>query len=142
MSEIDAYINAQSRQFEQAVIYNLSAIGEQVVNAARTEGSYKDRTGNLRSSVGYVICVDGRVRKASAFESVRGPEGNGADGRKTGSVYARSLASQFPKGYVLIAVAGMNYASYVSAKGKDVLDSAELLAERLVPQMMKTLGLW
>ena len=35
----------------------------------------------------------------------------------------------------------MRYASFVSAKGYDVLDSAELLAERLVPDMLKRLGL-
>jgi len=64
----------------------------------------------------------------------------GKDGSSKGAAYVKSLARKFPQGICLIVVAGMNYASYVSAKGLDVLDSSELLAERLVPQMLKQLG--
>ena len=35
----------------------------------------------------------------------------------------------------------MKYAAYVSAKGRDVLDSAEQLAERVLPMMVRQLGL-
>jgi hypothetical protein len=35
---------------------------------------------------------------------------------------------------------GMNYSSYVAAKGYNVIDSAEDMAERLVPQLMRELG--
>jgi hypothetical protein len=50
------------------------------------------------------------------------------------------LVSKFPKGIVLIVDAGMHYASYVSAKGYDVIDSAELLAQQLVPEILKRLS--
>ena len=82
------------------------------------------------------MVVDGQVYKMSAFGK---PDGNN-DGRSTGMSYARSLAGKFPKGIVLIVVAGMRYASYVSAKGYNVLDSSELLADQLVPKMLKQLG--
>ena len=111
-----------------AIIYNLCAIGEKVRNAAIERGSYTDRTGNLRNSVGYV-----------EFGSFGKSDGN-SEGKSTGQSYARSLVKKFPKGIVLIVVAGMRYASYVSARGKDVLDSAELLAGQLVPKMLKQLG--
>ena len=135
-SKIDAYIEARMNRLKRAIIYNLCVVGEKVRNEALDNGSYTDRTKNLRSSVGYVVVVDGQVYKMSAFGK---PDGNN-DGRSTGMSYARSLAEKFPKGIVLIVVAGMRYASYVSAKGYNVLDSSELLADQLVPKMLKQLG--
>lgn len=135
-SQIDAYLKERMNRLKQAIIYNLCAVGEKVRNEALDNGSYKDRTKNLRSSVGYIVVVDGQVYKAGSFGK---PDGNG-EGRNAGMSYARSLVGKFPKGIVLIVVAGMNYASYVSAKGYNVLDSSELLADQLVPKMLKQLG--
>lgn len=136
MSEVDAYLEEQIERIEGQIIYNLSYVGEQCLNAARSTNSYKDQTGNLRSSVGYVIARDGTIIQASDFKTVK----QGREGSKDGAAFARQLVSEFPQGFVLIVVAGMNYAAYVSAKGYDVLDSAELLAEQLVPKMMTQLG--
>lgn len=136
-SEVNSYIERKLEIWRQLLIRNFSYIGEQVLNAARSTDSYKDQTGNLRSSLGYVIAVDGRVADISSFAVVK----NGQEGSKTGADYARKLALKYPKGIVLIVCAGMNYAAYVSAKGYDVEDSAELLADRLVPQMLRQLGL-
>ncbi|MDR3246078.1 MAG: hypothetical protein LBT50_06550 [Prevotellaceae bacterium] len=135
MAEIDRYLQEQIARRERAIIYNLGHVGEQCVNQARSVGSYTDRTGNLRSSTGYVIAVDGKIVRMSSFEAVKTGQEGSSDGRR----FAGELVSRFPKGIVLIVVAGMKYAANVSARGKDVLDSAELLAERLVPQMMKKL---
>ena len=112
-SKIDDYIEERMKRLKEAVIYNLCAVGEKVRNEAIENGSYTDQFGK--------------------------PDGNN-EGRTTGLSYARSLVGKFPKGIVLIVVAGMNYASYVSAKGYNVLDSSELLADRLVPKMLKQLG--
>lgn len=136
-SEINSYIERKLEIWRQLLIRNFSYIGEQVLNAARSTNSYKDQTGNLRSSLGYVVAVDGRVADISSFAVVK----NGQEGSKTGADYARKLARKYPKGIVLIVCAGMNYAAYVSAKGYDVEDSAELLADRLIPQMLRQLGL-
>lgn len=135
-AEIDAYIQQRVERMTGAVIYNLQYVGEACLNAARETNSYKDRTGNLRSSVGYVIVVDGKIKYQSDFEVVK----KGGDGAKSGIRYAKKVARQFPEGIALIVVAGMNYAAYVSATGRDVLDSAELLADKLVPQILKQLG--
>lgn len=135
-SQINAYIKERMNRLKQAIIYNLCAIGEKVRNEAIESGSYKDRTKNLRSSVGYIVVVDGQVYKTGSFGK---PDGN-SEGKNAGMSYARSLAGKFPKGIVLIVVAGMRYASYVSAKGYNVLDSSELLADQLVPKMLKQLG--
>lgn len=136
-SEVNSYIERKLEIWRQLLIRNFSYIGEQVLNTARSTDSYKDQTGNLRSSLGYVVAVDGRVADISSFAVVK----NGQEGSKTGADYARKLARKYPKGIVLIVCAGMNYAAYVSAKGYDVEDSAELLADRLVPQMLRQLGL-
>jgi hypothetical protein len=135
-AEIDRFIEAEVERLKTALVYNLCAIGEQVLNAARLTNSYKDQTGNLRSSIGYVVSMNGEIVQMSSFDVVK----EGGDGAKGGKAYALQLVKDFPQGIVLIVVAGMNYASYVSAKGYDVLDSSELLADRLVPQMLGQLG--
>lgn len=135
-AEIDRYITGRVEAIKKALVYNLCAVGEQVLNAARLTNSYKDQTGNLRSSIGYVVAVDGEIVQMSSFEVVK----EGSEGARGGKEYAMQLVRDFPQGIVLIVVAGMNYASYVSAKGYDVLDSSELLADKLVPQMLQQLG--
>jgi hypothetical protein len=137
MAEIERYLHEQIVRRERAIIYNLSYVGEQCVNQARSAGSYTDQTGNLRSSTGYVIAMDGRIVQSGGFEVVK----TGGTGASNGKAFANQLVSQFPNDVVLIVVAGMNYAAEVSARGKDVIDSAELLAQRLVPQVMKKLKL-
>lgn len=135
-AEIDRYIEQQVQRVTSALIYNMQIVGEKCVNAARDRGSYSDWTKNLRSSVGYVISMDGKIVFQSHFEVL----GNDPTGAKSGIQFAKEIVRQFPEGIVLIVVAGMNYAQYVSAKGYDVIDSAELLADRLVPQILKQLG--
>lgn len=137
--EIIRYMEEQELRLKTLLLRNLLYIGEKCVNKARSTNSYKDQTGNLRSSIGYVIVVDGKVVKTGGFA----PSGNGTDratGQATGDSYARKLAKQYAEGFVLIVVAGMNYAAYVSAKGYDVIDGAELLADQLTDKLLKDLG--
>lgn len=136
MSEIDEYIAQQVERIINALIYNLQYVGERCLNAARETNSYKDQTGNLRSSLGYVITRDGKIVYQSNFEVVK----QGGSGAKSGIQFAKEIVRQFPEGIVLVVVAGMHYAQYVSATGRDVIDSAELLADKLVPQILKQLG--
>ena len=135
-SQIDEYIEQHIERLKQAIIYNFCAIGEKVRNEALDNGSYEDQTKNLRSSIGYVVVVDGQVHQIGEF----GKSNGNNEGKTEGISYARSLIKKHPKGIVLIVVAGMKYASYVSAKGYNVLDSSELLAEQLVPKLLKQLG--
>lgn len=136
-SDIDAYIVKRTERMTMALVYNLKVVGEKIINHARTSHTYTDQTGNLTSSIGYVISVDGKIVQESSFDVVK----NGSDGAKQGRSFAEQLATQSPNGIVLIVVAGKNYAKYVSARGYDVIDSAELLARELIPQMLKQLGL-
>lgn len=135
-SEIKAYIDETIERINRAIIYNFQYVGERCVNVARQSNAYKDRTGNLRSSIGYVIVKDGKVISESPFQIVK----DGQEGKEEGQDYAKKLAKQYPEGITLIVVAGMDYAAHVASKGKDVVDSAELLADRLVPQFLSQLG--
>ncbi|MDR1223687.1 MAG: hypothetical protein LBL07_12550, partial [Tannerella sp.] len=87
-------------------------------------------------STGYIVVADGNVIRMSDFKQVK----QGAEGTSDGEAFARQLIGRFPQGICLIVVAGMKYAACVSAKGYNVLDSSELLAEKLVPKMLKQLG--
>lgn len=136
MSEIDRYTEQKLKGLEQAVIRTLTYCGELCLNVARSTNSYKDQTGNLRSSIGYVVAVDGRIVNQSDFETVK----KGGDGSKQGAAFAKQLVRRFPKGICLIVVAGMDYAVHVKNRGYDVLDSSELTADRIVPYMLKQLG--
>lgn len=134
---IDNALAQMMERVRRVLIRRLAYIGEQVVNEGRTRANFKDRTGNLRSSIGYVIAEDGKIVGESSFEPVKG----GEEGARKGRSFAESLAREHDKGLVLIVVAGMNYARYVANRGYDVIDSAELLAHKLVPEMIKQLKL-
>lgn len=140
-SAIDNYLKQQAERLQRAIIRTLQHCGEACVNQARDSSSkthdWTDQTGALRSSTGYVITVDGRIVVQSSFDVVK----QGGNGAKAGLAYAQKVAREFPSGIVLIVVAGQDYAAHVANKGYDVLDSAELLADRIVPRLLKQLGL-
>ena len=98
--------------------------------------SWYDQTGNLRSSVGYVIAHNKNIIQYSTFNQVM----KGSEGVKTGKDLAEELAKRYSNNYVLIVVAGMNYAEFVEAMdNKDVLASTELWAREQVPLMLEKL---
>ena len=129
--DVRSVVREQMAAFRASLIEHLSEVGELCVEDAREKGSYTDRTGNLRSSVGYVVAENGVVVASSSFASVLGA----TEGPVEGRALAERVASQQREGLTLILVAGMKYATYVADKGFNVLDSAEILAERLVSQL-------
>ena len=52
----------------------LQAGGEKFIEVARRSGSYKDQTGNLRSSIGYIIAKDGEVVTENFKEGDKGTD--------------------------------------------------------------------
>lgn len=109
---------------EDKLLETLQYVGEEFVNKARSNNTYRDRTGNLRSSIGYIILLDGKVIDSNF-------EGKSASGKSKGKDVAKEVGSEYTEGYVLIGVAGMNYAAYVEAKGFDVITGAAPEAELL-----------
>lgn len=110
----------------------LTYLAEECVNRVRdrsADESWIDHTGNLRSSIGYIITNNGEVMSKGGFKPVTAPDGNGSEGQKKGSDYAQSIVSTVVNPIVLVVVAGMEYAIYVEArKNKDVLADTELWA--------------
>lgn len=136
-SDIDRAVEQYAANIRRAIIYKMQYVGERCIIDARTSANFTDRTGNLRSSIGYVIVEDGKVVFKGGFEVVK----QGNDGAAQGQKFIRQVVAEFPRDIVLVVCAGMKYAAYVAARGFNVTDSAETLALRLVPQIRKDLGL-
>jgi len=128
------YIRDRARRMREAYLAELDALAMSVVKAIRTSdvSYWEDQTGNLRSSIGYIIMYDGKEYHRGGFERVDGPkmDSTTVDGSKAGVSYAQEIASEYPKGIVLIIVAGMEYAAYVeSVKSRTVLAGGRILAK-------------
>lgn len=143
------------RQLEEAYVGRLAGAGERACADAVARGSYQNITGNLRSSIGYVIGYDGKVIREGGFHKVqgrgenmehvvfttrsgkkvdfwaRGKYGDGSAGSERGREIARRIVAG-TSGYSYVLVVGMEYASYVSSRGYDVWDSAQLTLGRLL----------
>ena len=138
MNDIDQYMDEQIERRIKEVVEAFKTVGEKCFEEARTNKTYKNDTGNLRSSVGYAVMRDGVAVIKGGF----GLTLKGEKGIETGNYELERLMARpfLDEGVVLIVVAGMNYAAAVEAKNFNVLASAELLCEQLVPQLMKQLG--
>lgn len=119
---------------EFVILELLKRAGEEFVKLARENGSYKDQTGNLRSSVGYVIVNNGAIT-AEDFEQVK----YGNKGTQEARQLCADLAREYATGYVLIGVAGMNYAAAVEAKGYDVISLSADKTEDFIKDLAKRL---
>lgn len=144
IKQIRDYLNAQTGKMVHRVIASLQYIGEEVVNQIRNSdiSYWDDHTGNLRSSIGYIVSLDGQPIGMSGFEQVEGPQAEGApaDGGDKGEQYARHIATLYPQGISLIVVAGMEYASYVeNIKSRTVLAQGEIVAKKMVSEMIQKL---
>jgi hypothetical protein len=167
-NDIRKRFDALLEEVEKAQIEALKKLGEECITHARNisikDGGFQDQSGNLRSSIGYMVFKNG-VAVHTGYEAVSIPPGtikvrrtvkrklkdgttktysymanvrvggDGTEGVRAGQELANRVGSQ-TKGIVLVVTAGMNYATYVEAKGRDVLASAELLAERKLPKIL------
>lgn len=125
LQRLEAEAQAIQQRQERVIMRRLQYIGEEAVNTARTSRRYLDQTGNLTSSIGYVIVRNGSVTKKAGFDKVK----DGDEGAQQGESLALSLASDFQHDYTLIVVAGMDYAAYIEAKGLGGMTAAEMQAK-------------
>lgn len=137
VNDINKVFKIADERMINAVLRVLRYVGEKAINEARLNGSYKDQTGNLRNSIGYVIVVNGKVIDENFTYSSRGSASE-EDGLKIGRSLALEIASQ-QTDIALVVVAGMKYALYVESTGLNVLSSAEQLAKIQVPNLLKQL---
>jgi len=115
-------------KLENKVQTMMELAGEKYITEARQNGSkvksYEDRTGNLRNSNSYVVRKNGQPVR----EVIGRPE-------------TAKLINEEPSdaAFALICGAGMEYASFVEAKGFDVVSSAQLATERFVEEELRKL---
>lgn len=114
------FIQDRLNQFEESynskMLKTLLIVGEEFLNKARINGNYQDRTGNLRASIGYIILHDGKILNNSFSGS--------NEGSLKGNKVAKEISREYTKGFVLIGVAGMDYAAAVEAKSYDVISGS------------------
>lgn len=133
-ADVKARIDKFLRVIEKRIIQRLQYLGEQCVTHAKSipaSVGFNDQTGNLRSSIGYMVFKNG----IAVHENYSGFD----EGSSAGKALAEKVGSKHTMGYSLVVTAGMNYAVYVEAKGRDVLTSAEILAKQELPVMLAAL---
>lgn len=129
----DTMIERANRELLNIAAY----IGEKAVEYARKNGSYKDQTGNLRSSIGYAVVHDKKVILKDALEKVK----NGVEGVQVGNQFRNELIEeQQKKGISTIVLAGMDYAAAVESTNRDVISGSELMVKKLVPELLRRSG--
>lgn len=123
-------------RMEQALLLNQQAIGETAIKEARLNGSYTDRTGNLRNSVGYRQRYEGG-KIAEAVTAETKPVLTGAEGSDlpVASSECRAaldamLADISKSKMALCVVAGMSYGVFVE-HNYNVLSSARRIAFKM-----------
>jgi len=132
-------IRSRFEKFLQAIerqqIEKLQYLGELCVKHAKLvppDVGFTDQTGNLRSSIGYMVFKNGIAIHEGYSQTKEGSEGT-----RAGQRLAKKVGSKYSKGLVLVVTAGMNYAVHVESKGHDVLTSAESLARQELPKMIE-----
>lgn len=133
LDDFSKELKKKTDAIERAVYERLNYLGFTCVKNAIDNRGYTDQTAHLRSSTGYIVVMKGKIMKVGGFE------GEAEGGKTIGRTFAESLAGKNKDAYALYVVAGMNYASYVEATGRNVLTSAELLAEKMMPIMIQQL---
>ena len=109
-------LRAKLAKSDDAIVLTLHRIGQEAVNWARDNGSYIDRTGNLRNSIGYALYKDRRL-----LDWVHDDGGHSqahSDAMAAKSLFEREVPD---KGYACIVFAGMEYGLFGEAKVYTVL---------------------
>lgn len=99
---------------ERKLILKMMRIGEVYVSTSRQKGSYQDQTGNLRNANSYRLYKDGKV----LFQSIKIPT--------MGAFLDKYMDGV---GIELVCGNGMEYCTWVEAKGYDVVSSGFLKVE-------------
>lgn len=110
-----------------AILSRLQFVGESFIVDARNTNTYMDQTGNLRSSIGYLISYNGNILSQNFEATDRGKE-SGEKGVQEAQRLAKDIADDYPEGFVLVCVAGMDYAATVESRGYDVITNSSITA--------------
>lgn len=126
------YLRTYGLRIEKALIFQLEVLVAELENHAKDSAAYTDQTSNLKGSIGGVVLKNGRPVSYAGFNS------DGKDGNAQGLEFINSLISDFGRGFVILVVAGMEYATYVeNYHGLNVLKKTELKMRRELPKILE-----
>jgi len=124
-NQIQAEVEREMQRFITILRLELDRVALETLTRARqkgpNDGGFNDQTGNLRSSMGYIIMYNGK-QLVNDFHTYA----QGSQGKAIGEKVADDIAKVHKKGWAIVMVAGMEYASWVESKGKDVITGATL----------------
>lgn len=112
-----------SDAYEDAYFKKLSEVGREATRNARINGTYQNRTGNLRNANGGCVVKDGKI--VDIWVDSDGKHPDAVKATENLLIYARKEKDG------LYLCNGMDYASYVESKNYEVILTHGLLyAER------------
>ncbi|HBW79945.1 MAG TPA: hypothetical protein DEF78_06330 [Sphingobacterium sp.] len=134
-------VNQQLAEIDNQFLEQLITLCDERIEEQRAKVSpegYNDQTGQLRSSVGYLIYRDGKIRHENFKLSPYGTDK--APGLKAGRELAlRQL--RITEGRGLVMVAGMEYASWLEANyHRTVLTTATFKLEDDIEYILKNIS--
>lgn len=145
-TDVEKRFDAFVAVIEKRQIKRLQYLGEECVKKAREVPpniGFWDQTGNLRSSIGFMIFRNGTAIHGNYIQAEgvnqQGESLNGTEGINAGQMLAKRVGAKYKQGISLVVTAGMNYAVYLEANGRDVITSAESLARQELPKMLEEL---
>ena len=115
IADLDSFIKG----IEPEVVGFLDERARQAVALQQAKSDYQNHTWNLRSAVGYVVTYNGKEKKRFIGDQ------NHPDPRADEATN-KLLNEENKAGTGIIFGDGMFYASFVSSKGYDIIDTAEL----------------
>lgn len=131
--KLERFLASQITRIEKVLIRELEILVAQLQNHAKRNAGYVDQTSNLKSSIGGVVLRNGIPIKFKGFSG-------SSEGSSTGLEFLNEVMAQHRNGYVILIVAGMNYASYVeNFHDLNVLKKTELKMERDIPKIIERL---
>lgn len=123
IKDIEKEIDKFFEKTEKAIFTIDQVTGEKFVANARQTDTYKDQTGNLRNSIGYMAKSPGQMSESANSDA------------------KQAISEVEIPDHGLVMVAGMNYAAAVEAKGYDVIsnsiEKAKVDHKKLIEQMLK-----
>ena len=118
--EFDEFIAGFGNESLNDAFRNLGKMGREALEITMQSKTFQNVTGNLSASIGYTVIRDGQIIDEGGFK-----------GTDTGASKGRALAKGEDG---LHFVAGMDYATFVEAKGRDVNTAGELYLDQYVEQ--------
>lgn len=140
--KLKRFLAEMPKKIEEIIVNVFAHTGETIINKIkdRPDGkpNWTDDTGNLRSSVGYIIYVGGKEAVVGGFDLVNNKGSNPSSGIDVGKSFAKKVALSINDAkYALVIAAGMNYAEWVEKKDYDVILFVEGEARDMVKKRLE-----